>query len=231
VQIRRIVGALGAAVAVTGVVLLGTAGPAAAHVEVKADKAQAGATGVTITFSAENESSKASIVSVEVALPAGIAPGDVTYVSGPAGWALAPTAGGYKVSGPALAAKQDAEYAVKVARLPDAKTVSFKTLVTYGDGKVDRWIEIPDGGAEPDNPAPTLTLAPAAAAPSSAAGPSVGPSVAPSSAAAVTTPATANATDDVDDGGSRMPLIIGLVVVVVAVAGALVYRRMRRPPA
>jgi uncharacterized protein YcnI len=227
VQIRRTVASGFAVAAVTVAVLLATAGPAAAHVEIKADKAQAGATDVTITFSAENESSKASIVSLEVALPAGIAPGDVAYVSGPSGWSLAPTASGYKVSGPALAAKQNAEYAVKVAKLPDAKTVSFKTLVNYSDGKVDRWIEIPEGGNEPDNPAPTLTLAPAAAAPSSAAPSAAATSAAPSSAPAAATTTTAAAAGD-DGGGSSLPLIIGLIVVVVAVAGGVVFWRTRR---
>ncbi|MGI5242536.1 DUF1775 domain-containing protein [Dactylosporangium sp. CA-139066] len=228
--IRRTVASGFTVAAVTAAVLLATAGPAAAHVEIKADKAQAGATDVTITFNAENESSKASIVSLEVALPAGIAPGDVTYVSGPTGWSLAPTASGYKVSGPALAAKRDAEYAVKVAKLPDAKTVSFKTLVNYSDGKVDRWIDIPDGGAEPDNPAPTLTLAPAAAAPSSAAPSAPATSAAAPTTAPAATTATAGASGG-DGGGSSLPWILGLVVVVVAVAGGIVFWRTRRPPA
>jgi len=223
VLIRRTAGSVLAVAAVTIAVVLSTALPAAAHVEVKADKAQAGATDVTITFSAENESSKASITSVEVALPAGIAPADVTYVSGPTGWALTPTASGYKVAGPGLAAKQDAEYAVKVAKLPDAKTVSFKTLVNYSDGRVDRWIELPDAGAGSDNPAPTLTLAPAAAAPPSSAAPS---SAAASSAAPVETSATAIAADG--DGGSSAPLFIGLAVVVVAILAGVVIWRVRR---
>ncbi|GAA4249915.1 DUF1775 domain-containing protein [Dactylosporangium darangshiense] len=220
--IRRTAGSVLAVAAVTIAVVLSTALPAAAHVEVKADKAQAGATNVTITFSAENESSKASITSVEVALPAGIAPADVTYVSGPTGWALTPTASGYKVAGPGLAAKQNAEYAVKVAKLPDAKTVSFKTLVNYSDGRVDRWIELPDAGAGSDNPAPTLALAPAAA-PASSAAPST---AAASSAAPVETTATAIAADG--DGGSSAPLFIGLAVVVVAILAGVVIWRVRR---
>ncbi|MFG2041187.1 DUF1775 domain-containing protein [Dactylosporangium sp. NPDC048998] len=231
--IRRILGALSGAVAVTAAVVLCTAGPASAHVEIKADKAQAGATDVTITFDAENESSKASIVSVRVALPAGIAPADVAYVSGPAGWALTPAADGYTVAGPALAAKQNAKYAVKVAQLPaDAKTLSFKTLVTYSDGRVDRWIDIPQNGAQSDNPAPTLTLAPAAAAPSSDAPPSPTPAAtAPDSPTPAAAATTAGATSG-DGGGSAAPWIIGAVVVVLLAGGAGAWRlRGRRGPA
>ncbi|MEV8513755.1 DUF1775 domain-containing protein [Dactylosporangium sp. NPDC051484] len=230
--IRRFLGALSGALAVTATVVLCTAGPASAHVGVKADKAQAGATDVTITFDAENESSKASIVSVRVALPAGIAPADVAYVSGPAGWALTPAADGYTVAGPALAAKQSAQYAVKVAKLPaDATTLSFKTLVTYSDGRVDRWIGIPNNGAQPDNPAPTLTLAPAAAAPSSAAASSPEPVATASDSPAPAAPATA-AGGTSGDGGSAAPWIIGVVVVVLLAGGALAWRlRGRRGPA
>lgn len=41
--------------------------------------------------------------------------------------------------------------------------MTFKTLQTYSDGKVVRWIEEPKAGqAEPENPAPVLRLANAA---------------------------------------------------------------------
>jgi len=46
------------------------------------------------------------------------------------------------------------------AKLPDADTVSFPTTQTYADGKVVKWDQAPaPGGAEPEHPAPTLTLA------------------------------------------------------------------------
>ncbi|MER7009478.1 DUF1775 domain-containing protein [Dactylosporangium sp. NPDC000555] len=232
--IRRFLGSLSGALAVTAAVVLCTAGPASAHVGVKADKAQAGATDVTITFDAENESSKASIVSVRVALPAGIAPADVAYVSGPAGWALTQAADGYTVAGPALAAKQGAKYAVKVAKLPaDTTTLSFKTLVTYSDGRVDRWIDIPQQGTQPDNPAPTLTLAPAAAAPSSAATSSPAPAATASDSPTTATPATAAGGTSGDGGSSAAPWIIGAAVVVLLAGGAVAWRLRggRRPAA
>lgn len=142
-------------------VLLLTTAPASAHVEVSADKARAGATGSVLTFVAESESTTAGITALRVVLPAGIKPADVTWVSGPTGWALKAGADGYTVSGPAVPVGKDAEYAVRVRQLPtDTRQLVFKTLQTYSDGHVDRWIEEPNpGGAEPENPAPVLTVA------------------------------------------------------------------------
>src|SRR6266540_6491838 len=83
---RRWCARVGMLAAVGAVTLASTAGVASAHVEVKADKAQAGATDVTVSFDAEAESTSAGVVSLRVVLPSGIAPTDVTYVSGPPGW-------------------------------------------------------------------------------------------------------------------------------------------------
>ena len=53
-----------------------------------------------------------------------------------------------------------AEFEVSAGPLPDdVDSISFPTLQTYSSGEVVRWIDIPaPGGAEPDRPAPTLTL-------------------------------------------------------------------------
>src|SRR6201996_9645950 len=46
------------------------------------------------------------------------------------------------------------------AKLPDADTVSFPTTQTYADGVAVKWDQAPaPGGAEPEHPVPTLTLA------------------------------------------------------------------------
>src|SRR6201995_2654141 len=46
------------------------------------------------------------------------------------------------------------------AKLPDADPVSFPTTQTYADGVAVKWDQAPaPGGAEPEHPAPTLTLA------------------------------------------------------------------------
>jgi uncharacterized protein YcnI len=164
--------------AVAGLAVLGLAGPAFAHVEVSADKKTAGASDVTLTFTGEAESDKAGIKSERVVLPAGIDPAGVTLVKAPAGWTFTRAADGFTVGGAPLKIGVDAVWKVKVAKLPDGETrLSFKTLETYGDGTVVRWIEIQEPGQpEPDNPAPLITLQP-------------GPS------AAATTPAAASSSN------------------------------------
>ncbi|WP_066946506.1 DUF1775 domain-containing protein [Streptomyces lushanensis] len=210
------------------------AAPASAHVEVEAPGAAALAENVTLAFTAETESDTAGITALEVILPDGVAPADITYGKGPKGWRLAATARGYTVSGPAIAVGGDAAYTVTVRQLPDAESLAFKTLQSYDDGRVDRWIELEepaDGGH--GSPAPTLALRPAApgAEPvgtgpatepttGSSADTSPSPSDDPSDAAA----GPAAATDD----GTRPLLFVGLgVVVVVALAGGAWWFRRR----
>lgn len=169
-----------ALVGVAAGVLIGA--PARAHVEVEADKPQAGATDVTVSFSSEAESDRAGVVSVQVVLPAGIAAADVTLAKGPTGWALTRKADGFLLAGKALPVGRDAAWSIKIKQLPYGVTqLPFKVLVTYGDGEVHRWIELP-GDPGSDNPAPVLKVRPA---------PSLPPSAPPTTAAAPTTSAAA----------------------------------------
>jgi len=179
---------------------VGLAGPASAHVEVTADRPQAGAKDVTVTFMAESESRSAGITALRVVMPTGLAPASVTYVSGPPGWTLTPANDGYTVAGPAAPAGQDATYVVKFAEFPtDATRLGFKTLQTYTGGRVDRWIEIPEpGGPTPENPAPVLALKPVAPAPTTAP-PS--PTSSPTTAAPTSQPAESNAAAPADEEG------------------------------
>ena len=160
-------------VALAGVAVAVAAGPAFAHVQVSADKTQAGASDVTLTFRGEAENPKAGIKSERVVLPTGIAPAGVTLVRAPSGWTFARDADGFTVGGKALPQGTDARWSVKIAKLPaDQTRLSFKTLETYGDGEISRWIEIQQPGQpEPPNPAPLLVLK--AAASTAPASPSV----------------------------------------------------------
>ncbi|MFI9358857.1 YcnI family protein [Streptomyces lydicus] len=56
------------------------------------------------------------------------------------------------------------DFNIAFSQLPaNADQLTFKTLQTYSDGKVVRWIEEPKAGqAEPENPAPVLRLTKAA---------------------------------------------------------------------
>jgi hypothetical protein len=203
-------------------------------VEVSADKTTAGAQNVTLTFTGEAENDKAGIKSERVVLPTGIDPSSVTLVKAPAGWRFAASADGFTVGGDALKIGQDAVWKVKIAKLPDGQTrLSFKTLETYGDGSVVRWIEIQEAGQdEPDNPAPLLTLKP---------GPSTAPATAPATAGATSSaaPTTESATPaftasptpvaatPADDSGSSTWWIWVIVAVVVVAVGAFLLARRR----
>jgi hypothetical protein len=205
--------------------------PAWAHVTVDADNPEAGARNVTVTFVGEAESSKAGIASEQVFLPAGIRPQDVRLAKAPAGWALTATADGYTVGGKALPAGENATYSVTIAQVPaNATELAFKTLETYGDGSISRWIEIPEAGKPvPDNPAPVLKLKPAAA-PAATTAPAPTPTTLAETATAgpLTSPAAAAA------GGSPTGWWIGAAVVAVlaATGAALTLARRRRqvPP-
>ncbi|MER7708114.1 DUF1775 domain-containing protein [Kitasatospora sp. NPDC097605] len=193
-----------------------TAAPALAHVEVESDDARALAANVTVTFTGEAESDTAGLAKVQVVLPEGIAPGDVALAGAPAGWTFAATADGYTVGGPALAVGQDAVHRITVRRLPDTDRLVFRTLETYGDGHVDRWIEPPgDDGVEPAHPAPVLRLAPAAAGTTSLPPTTAAPSLPPAAAG--------------EGGGSSPAVPVALAVgAAFVLAAALGVRRWRR---
>ena len=217
---------------VAGMAVAGLAAPALAHVEVSADKTTAGAENVTLTFSGEAENPKAGIQTERVVLPDGIAPSAVTLVKAPAGWTFTRNADGFTVGGTALKIGTGAVWKVKIAKLPDGVTrLSFKTLETYGNGDISRWIEIQQPGqAEPDNPAPLVTLKPGpstASATSAPAESSAAVAADPSTAAAPsTTPVAAPAA-----GGSSTWWIWVVVaaLLVVGVVAVLLRRRGSSP--
>ncbi|WCD83898.1 hypothetical protein KPP03845_100217 [Streptomyces xanthophaeus] len=226
---------------VGALVLLGlAAGPAAAHAEVSASDPRALAENVTLTFNSEAESDTAGIASLRVVLPSGITPDAVALKDAPTDWKLVATADGYSIGGPALATGTDAEYSITVRQLPDAKSLVFKTLETYSDGKISRWIEVPTNGEKVDNPAPVLELKAAAPgakpiAPSPSPSPSPTPppsdaaSAQPSAAVPSAPPASvsAQATSE-DEAGSSTGAIVGVIAAVVVLAAASAFWWLRR---
>jgi uncharacterized protein YcnI len=218
-----------AALAATVGVVLGWTAPAWAHVEVSADKPQAGATNVTVTFNGEAESDSAGIRSERVVLPAGITPDQVRLGKAPSGWTFTRASDGFTVGGKALKVGQDARFSVVIAQLPaDATELAFKTVETYGDGKISRWIEIPQPGQpEPDNPAPVLKVKAAAQPAPTTAAPTTAPPTT-SAPATTTQPAITSSPTATEDSGSRTGLWIAVIAVVVIVAAATVAFALRR---
>ncbi|HCA87200.1 MAG TPA: hypothetical protein DEQ61_18025 [Streptomyces sp.] len=224
--------------ATTTTALLLTPAPAAAHVEVESDKPQALAENVTLDFLAESESGSAGITELRVILPEGVAPADVTYGEGPGGWVFTPTEDGYTAKGPAVAVGKDAEYSVAVRQLPEAEELAFKTLQSYSDGRVDRWIELGDSssgghgssapvlklkaaapGAKPVSPSPSKPASPTPPAADAK------PSAEPSSAA----PQANAAKEREGDGLSTGAWVgIGTAALLAIAAVAAVYALRRR---
>lgn len=115
----------------------------------------------------------------------------------------------------------------------------FKTIETYSDGKVSRWIEIPTGNTGPEQPAPFLELKAAAPgarpiAPSPDAGatpaPDPSPSTTPSTTSAAPSEQAPEATEAAGkgDGGGRTGLVVTGVAVVVPAAAGGAWRLLRR---
>ncbi|MEV3849100.1 DUF1775 domain-containing protein [Streptomyces microflavus] len=225
-----------AAAVITACLIL--ASLASAHVEVESEGARALAENATLSFSAATESASAGINKLEVFLPKGITPADVTYEEGPEGWKFAATKEGFTVSGPAMAVGEDAAYSVVVRQLPDAKSLVFKTLQSYDDGRVDRWIEVEKStGGGHGHSAPVLELEEAAPgaelltpSPSASSAPAApSPSTPPASETAAAEPApSSSATATKDEEGSSLALPIGVAVAVVALAGGLWWFLKRR---
>ncbi|WP_433618558.1 DUF1775 domain-containing protein [Dactylosporangium sp. CA-139114] len=230
----RRLAAYSAAIAAGLMATLLPAAPASAHVKVSADKPHASARNVTITFTSEGESSRAGISAERVALPDGIKMGDVELVDAPQGWSFSAGTEGYTISGPALKPKADAVHTIRIAQLPAAaRMLAFKTLETYSDGSVTRWIDLPEAGnPQPEHPAPVLMLQPAAAAPGAA--PSAAASAAGTEPAAGSpTPVAANQDTGKNTAGTVTAIAL-MTVALLVVAGVLVLvvrtRRRRTAP-
>ncbi|MGW4907244.1 DUF1775 domain-containing protein, partial [Streptomyces sp. NPDC004270] len=107
-------------------------------------------------------------------------------------------------TGGKIGAGQFEDFDVAFGQLPeDTGQLTFKTLQTYSDGKVVRWIEeAGSGGEEPENPAPTIKLT---------AGDDATASTAPAtqSSAKATTTASADSSDSTARGLGIAGLIVG----------------------
>ncbi|MCG5469579.1 YcnI family protein [Micromonospora sp. LAH09] len=219
--------------------VLGFAGPASAHVTVNPKEATQGGY-ARVAFRVPNESDTASTTKLEVTLPENAPVGSVSTIPVP-GWTVATekrkvdppievhgsqlTEAVSKITWTAtgdagVKPGQFQEFGVSMGPLPKVDSMVFKTLQTYSDGNISRWIDEPAPGAEePEHPAPVLTLA-AVAAPGGSATPS---------AAAVAAP-----DDDDDEDGNGLAVGLGVAGLVAGLAGlalgGLAFARTRREP-
>ncbi|MDO3700835.1 YcnI family protein [Micromonospora sp. C28SCA-DRY-2] len=187
---RSFTAAAALALGAVATAVFGFAAPASAHVTVNPKDATQGGY-ARIAFRVPNESDTASTTKVEVVLPENAPVGSVSTMPVP-GWTVAvekrKVDPPVEVHGSQLSevvskltwtATANAgvkpgefqEFPVSLGPLPQVDRMVFKTLQTYSDGNVQRWIEEPTpGGEEPESPAPVLTLTAAGASASPTAG-------------------------------------------------------------
>ncbi|MEU9323499.1 YcnI family protein [Streptomyces canus] len=231
-SLRRI--GLGGALAAAAV--LTAAGAASAHVTVHPDSYAKGATDGALTFRVPDESDTTSTTKVQLFLPTDH-PLLGVLVSPHDGWTAKVTDTKLKTpvktddgtitdavseitwTGGKIGPGHYEDFDVAFGQLPDdTAQLTFKTLQTYSDGKVVRWIEeAAQGDEEPENPAPVLKL--------TAAGTTSATASQTSAVAAKASKASAS------DSTARGLGVAGLVVGVLGLAaGAFAVVRSRRTP-
>lgn len=232
-----------------GMSVLLLAGPAEAHVTVSAPGVAVGATDATITFRVPTESDTASTTGLRLQLPTAtplvgvlVAPlpgwtatikntklstpiktddGDISEVVSEIDWKASAGAG--------IAPGFFGQFTIIAGQLPEkASTLTFKAIQTYSDGSTVSWIEEPAPGstAEPEHPAPVLTLGPAATS-------STGVSPVPAGSASTSpaaTPPTASSSGASKAAAKTGIVLGGLGVLLGAGALALALRRGVRAP-
>ncbi|NEC85809.1 YcnI family protein [Streptomyces sp. SID12501] len=220
----------GVVTGLTAAGVLAAAGAASAHVTVHPESYAKGATDGVLTFRVPNEEDTASTTKVQVFLPTDH-PVLGVLVTPEEGWTAKVTTTELKTpiktddgtitdavseitwTGGRIRNGEYEDFDVAFGQLPDnTDQLAFKTLQTYSDGNVVRWIETAqEGQDEPENPAPTLKLTAAAA--------DEGASASPSAAASVKSDA-GQASDPASDSTARGLGIAGLIVGVLGLAAA-----------
>jgi Domain of unkown function (DUF1775) len=218
--------------------LVAAAMPAAAHNEWEPATAAPGSV-VDLTLFVEGEQPDAGTTTVELFFPA---PLTVTALPAVPGWTATlmdgqlggPASGVTWAGGPAAG---DLELPIRLGPLPgDPGRLQFKTVQTYDNGEVDRWIdEWPEGTPEPPAPGPVLDLVPGGpgSVPATTAAPTTTAATTTTTAASTTTTeadqAAAEDTDD-DSDGSVVPWVVAAVVILAVAGGGFAFLRWRRSP-
>ncbi|MER5900448.1 YcnI family protein [Streptomyces mirabilis] len=234
--IRTTLRRAGLVAALTTAGVLAAAGAAFAHVTVHPETYAKGATDGVLTFRVPNEEDTASTTKVQVFLPTDH-PVLGVLVTPQEGWTAQVTTTKLKTpvktddgtiteavseitwTGGRIRHGQYQDFNVAFGQLPDdTDQLSFKTLQTYSDGNVVRWIEEEQkGGEEPENPAPVLTLT---AEDAETGSDGTSDSASGSASSSSSAPAVAAASSSSSDSTARGLGIAGLVVGVLGLAAA-----------
>jgi uncharacterized protein YcnI len=182
--------------------------PVFAHVEVTPTEATRGAK-ATLTFTVPNEQADANTTVVEIYLPATVG-FDSVKATPPAGWQYVVTSspGSVRFQGGTISGTDEVKFPITLT-VPssDAGDLVFKTVQTYDNGDVVRWIDpTPPGGPEPEHPAAVVKLTGAVGA-------------------ATTTSTTIAAKAKSGSNKAAVAVIVALLAVVVAGVGVANSRR------
>lgn len=217
---------IGLVAAAVPALLVATAASASAHVSVTPDSAPAGGYS-KLTFKVPNESDDASTTKVQVFLPAE-QPLSSVSIQPHAGWtykvkttklekpvedhdgnkitqAVSEVDWTAESAATAIKPGEFDEFNISVGPLPESGSMTFKALQTYSDGSVARWIDEDESG---EKPAPTLEL-------TSGTGDTIG-----TGHHAEGDEAAHTAAAEASDKAPKTPLVISIIALVVAVAGA-----------
>jgi uncharacterized protein YcnI len=215
-------------------------GVAQAHVTVQPPTAEGGGFSV-VAFRVPNERDDASTTKLQVTLPEDQPLGSVSTTP-VAGWSVktsmrkldqpielfgqqmnqvvskvtwTATAGGIRPG-------QFQDFSVSLGQLPETGDLAFPTLQTYSSGERVNWNQVSvDDSAEPEHPAPTLSV-------TAAAGESSGEPDAAGTDAQQTQAGTSAASSD-EGSDSTLPLVISGGALVVSLLTALLVWRRGRP--
>jgi uncharacterized protein len=215
-------------------------GVAAAHITVQPDAAEAGSFSV-VAFRVPSERDDARTTRLRVVLPDDHPIGSVQTTPVP-GWSVATstrtlatpiTLFGEKLSkvvsqvtwtatNRGLAPGQFQDFSLSLGQLPESGEMVFRAVQTYSNGEQVNWNEVSaDRSVEPEHPAPTLRITPAAAGQGSTdASTTGGTGASPATTAAAST--NSNGSD------TALPLALsGTALVVSLLAALLSWRRGR----
>ncbi|WP_086729336.1 YcnI family protein [Streptomyces carpinensis] len=229
--------------ALAGTAVLAVSVPAFAHVSVQPEGTPAKGGYAVVDFKVPNERDNASTTKLEVNFPtdhplASVMPQPMD------GWKIdvtksklakplqmhgeeiseAVTKVTWTADGDGIKPGYFQKFPVSIGQLPeDTDQLVFKTLQTYSNKEVVRWIEVPQKGqAEPENPAPVLQLA-AAASDGDAQGAAAQNATDDSKPAAQDTTAASKSDSDTT---ARVLGVVGIVIGAAGVAyGVLAGRR------
>ena len=195
-----------------------------AHVELEPAAVAPGSV-AALTLTVANARSGAGTTTVQLLFPEGT-PLTVVDLPPVAGWtatvdggAVGQPATGVTWARPTAGPGEDPQLPLTLGPFPaEPGRLQFKVIQTYSNGEIARWIDDwPAGAPEPAMPGPVLELQPGAAGEVPV---STAPTTSTTPATTSTTEGTAAPADSSDDDSSAVPIILGIAIAVVVLAGA-----------